>query len=195
MKNKNTETGGDPKLTSTKQESKNEDHKIIRQVLDGDVNAYGKLVKKHQQAVFNLLTAMLRDQEQARELTQQAFVQSYEALGSFRFRYKYFSWLYRIAINLALNELKKRKKYVGLDAIRSMKNEEMFEEDEKKVMLNKAIGKLKEKYRLLISMKYDQDMTYHDIAETLGIPEKKVKSRLFDARVQLKEMLVGTGYF
>ncbi|MDZ7740508.1 MAG: hypothetical protein U5Q03_01785 [Bacteroidota bacterium] len=79
MKNTNTVKRDDQEKTIIGDESAREDHEIIRQVLNGHVNAYEKLVTKYQQPVFQLLVRMLRDQEQARELLQQAFVQSYEA--------------------------------------------------------------------------------------------------------------------
>ncbi len=195
MKNNNPTKRDDPAEKLTGDESMREDHEIIRKVLNGHVNAYEKLVKKYQQPVFQLLVRMLHDQEQARELLQQVFVQSYEALGSFRFQHKYFSWLYRIAINLALNELKKQKKYVGLNAMSSMEGEALESTDHKEELLESAIDRLKEKYRLLITLKYYQNMSYQEIARSIDIPEKRVRSRLFEARLKLKEILIRSGYF
>lgn len=172
-----------------------EDNDLIQLVLNGSVNAYGLLIEKYQKAVYNLFLRMLHDQEEARELTQLAFIKAYEALSGFRSGCRFFSWLYRIAINLALNELKKKKNFVSLEKIYNLADEKTEENTDQELLLKKAIDKLKEKYRLVVILKYYQQLSYKEIADTLEIPEKKVRSRLFDARLQLKQNLQQTEYF
>jgi len=91
--------------------------------------------------------------------------------------------------------LKKQKKMVGLDTLKGVSDaaEELMNEREQ--LLQKAIKMLNEKYSVLIVLKYYEQMSYKEVAETMAITEKKVRSRLFEARQQLKEMLEKTSYF
>jgi RNA polymerase sigma-70 factor, ECF subfamily len=172
-----------------------EDQEIIREVLFRSVEAYRLLVSKYQVPVYNLLLRMVHDQDNARELTQEVFVKAYKALPIFRFEFRFFSWLYRMAVNLALNHLKMQKGYVSLELIKNMPVEEDEKDDEKHLQLKMAVNQLKDKYKALVVLKYYQQLSYTEIACILKLPEKKVRSRLYDARMQLKNMLERSGYF
>lgn len=180
---------------SQEQQIDRDDNDLIQLVLNGSVNAYGQLIEKYQTAIYNLFLRMLHDQDEARELTQQAFIKAYEALSKFRFEFRFFSWLYRIAINMALNELKKKKKFVSLTVLQNIAEEKSEENTDQEMLLKNAIEKLKDKYKLVIILKYYQQLSYKEIADSLEIPEKKVRSRLFDARLQMKQILQQTEYF
>lgn len=172
-----------------------DDNDLIQLVLNGSINAYGLLIEKYQTAIYNLFLRMLHDQEEARELTQLAFIKAYEALSGFRFSYRFFSWLYRIAINLALNELKKKRNFVSLEKVYNLADEKTEENTDQEILIKQAIDKLKDKYKLVVILKYFQQLSYKEISDTLEIPEKKVRSRLFDARLQIKQNLQQTEYF
>lgn len=172
-----------------------QDHALIRQVLGGDVNQYRHLVEKYQVPVYNLFLRMLKDAGQANELTQQTFVKAYMALEKFRFEYRFYSWIYRIAINLALSTIKRQKRNVGLEQVAEMAAQTAEQGNPDEIILKAAIKKLRDKHRIVIELKYFSEMSYNDIAETLELPEKRVKSRLYDARLQLKALLEEAGYF
>lgn len=184
-------TGQDVKVDS----GSRDDHEIIKRVLDGAVNEYRQLIEKYQVQLYNLFLRMLHDEEMARELTHQTFVKAYMVLGSFRFEHRFFSWIYRIAINQALTILKSRKKMVGLEEAYRLAGEDEPARREDSRHLRMAVNRLNDKYKAVIELKYFQQMAYKDIAEVLSITEKKVKSRLFDARLQLKSILEETGYY
>ncbi len=172
-----------------------EDHDVIRNVLNGDINSYRRLVEKYQGPVFNLLIKMINNYEDAEELTQDVFVKAYESLAGFNFKYRFFSWIYKIAINRALAELKHKKRHTGIEHIQNRLSEENTDETESGAHIKIAINKLKDLYKAVIILKYYEGLSYKEIAVVLDIPEKKVRSRLYDARIKMKEVLEKTGDF
>ncbi len=171
---------------------------IIEQVRKGQVDQYSLLVERYQNPVFHVILKIVHNEEDARELTQDVFVRSYESLCQYNPDYKFFSWIYRIAINQALLFVKRKKKSVPVEAIRN-KAEPPTGPDEdttsRNESLNKSVNRLDKKYRSVILLKYYAGLSYPEIAVALNIPEKKVKSRLFDARQILRKELVETESF
>jgi len=171
------------------------DHITVRHVLNESVNAYEILINKYQVPIYNLFLRMLHNQEDAEELTQETFVKAYEALPDFRFEYRFFSWLYRIAINLALNNLRKRKRFVGAEYLINIPEEKDEKKTENSEHLKWAVDQLKDIHKAVIVLKYYQQLSYQEMAFTLNIPEKKVRSRLYDARIKLKAILYNSNYY
>ncbi len=174
------------------------DFDIIRNVQQGQVNDYEVLVKKYQSPVFNLLYRMLNQQESAEALTQEVLVKAYENLGSFNFKSRFFSWIYRIAINTAISYRKKNLRFVTLDSMPQdvvKPAEEILMAKERSAILQAAINRLKDKYKTVIILRYYEQLSYHEIAEALNIDERKVKSRLFDARQLLRSQLQNNNFF
>lgn len=176
----------------------NDEFEIIRQIQKGQSACYKELVLGHQSAVYSLLYTMLRQHSLAEDLTQEVFIKAYENLNRFNFKSRFFSWIYRIAINTAITYRQKEKRMFLVDTdvlVSECSEEEKILENERSMILKKAIEELKEKYRLVIILKYFEQLSYAEIADVLKIPEKKVKSRLFDARKVLKSFLEENGYF
>lgn len=180
---------------STRSLIPDEDHTTVKRVLQGSVNDFRLLVEKYQIPVFNLFLRMLHDRNDAEEMTQAVFVQAYEALPAFRFEYRFFSWLYRIAVNHALNHLKIQRKFVGLDQIINKPDEINDTNPDKTEQIKLAVNQLKDPYKQVIILKYYQQLSYKEVAFVLEITEKKVRSRLYDARFQLKNTLEKTKFF
>ncbi len=196
MKNDDKIKGKSLSEISSEKPIKDDDHDIIRRVLFESTNVYELLVVKYQVPVFNLFLRMIHDRDEAEEMTQIVFIKAYEALPAFSFEHRFFSWLYRIAINQALNELKKQRRFVDIEKIKNISEEAIEKDSEKDHLLQNAVDKLKDKYKAVIVLKYFQQLSYKEVAFALNIPEKKVRSRLYDARLQLKEMLeCNTDYF
>ncbi len=195
MKNEDDIDKPDNEKQEVAQQSALEDHEIIKKVLKGQVNAYRVLVDKYQRPVYNLLIRMIHDRDEALELTQVVFVKAYEALATVRGDHKFFSWVYRIAVNTALNYLKKQKNNVGTKYLQNVEDEREDTFDEREYQLQYAVNQLKEKYRAVIVLKYYEQLSYKEVAYSLQISEQKVRSRLFDARMQIKEILEKTPYF
>ncbi|TVR38919.1 MAG: RNA polymerase sigma factor [Bacteroidia bacterium] len=180
---------------------KNEEFEIIRRILGGETQEYKKLVHNYQAAVYNVLYQMLHQHTEAEELAQDVFVKAYEKLATFNFQSRFFSWIFRIAINTAITHQKKAQRFLQLERLpedidhNAGNNEQQMMDKERDVILKKAILRLKETYRAVIVLHYFEQLSYAEIAEVLELPEKKVKSRLYDGRKLLKSMLEKQDFF
>ncbi len=165
---------------------------IIEEILRGNKEAYGRLIRIYQQPVFNLTWKMTGSAEDARELTQVVFIKAYTHLRKFDTNRKFFSWLYRIALNETQNYLKVGRRFEEIEKHEFMAGatpQEEYECKERQIMIQRALMTLKPHLRSLIILKYYDDLTYEEISELTGLPVKKIKSRLFSARQILKERL------
>ncbi len=154
------------------------------------------LVDKYGKQMFNTAYRMVNDHEDAMDATQSAFVKAYEKLDTFDSGYRFFSWLYRILVNESLNILNHRNHFDPLDSdiIVTEKNpEENYNDVELGNHLQSALMELKPDYRAAIVLRHYQGLSYREMGEIVGVPEKTVKSRLFSARRQLKDILARRG--
>ncbi|MDR4987507.1 MAG: RNA polymerase sigma factor [Bacteroidales bacterium] len=180
---------------------KNDENSVIRRILAGNIQEYELLVRNYQAAVYHVLYQMLQQHEEAEELAQEVFVKAYEKLETFNYRSKFFSWIYRIAINTAISHIKKSQRFVRLERLPedAGRNPDSVDkpvmEKERDVMLQRAMGELGENYRAVIVLHYFKELSYAEIAEVLDLSEKKVKSRLYDGRKLLKGILERQGFF
>jgi len=175
------------------------DEIFIQQCLQGDREAFGMLVSRHQRSVFNVALRMTKSYQEAQDITQAVFIKAYENLASYDTRFKFFSWIYRMAVNEALNNVKRSRRFEGLDPEHDYHTvlptpEIDFEENEMSRNIQNALMFMKVDYRALIILKHLQGLSYEEIAYVMEIPEKTVKSRLFTARQMLKEVLLKRGY-
>ncbi len=184
-----------------------EDHELVRTALGGDQSAYTRLRDKYWGSLNAMLYRMVRNREDADDLTQEAFIKAFRSLESFNFGYAFSTWLYRIASNNCIDYLrKKRLKTVSMDepvTTRKGEFERQFVDvnapmpdghitaSERSVILQKAIAELPEKYRLVIELRHVREMEYQDIAEELDLPLGTVKAHLFRARARLARALQG----
>lgn len=154
------------------------------------MSAYGR-------PVFNLALRMAGNREDARDLVQIVFVKAYEKLATFDGRSRFFSWIYRIAINESLNFLSRRKRQVELDENlisdeRAPDEQAVIGEEER--MVQAALLDLTAEYRQVIILRHFLDLSHVEMGTVLQLPEKTVKSRLHTARVRLGEALRKRGY-
>ncbi len=165
--------------------------------LSGDRKAFGMLVEKYGKQMFNTAYRMVNDREDAMDATQSAFVKAYEKLDAFDSTYRFFSWLYRILVNESLNILNHRNRFDPLDSdieVSEKDPEETYNDVELGNHLQSALMELKPDYRAAIVLRHYQGLSYREMGEIVGVPEKTVKSRLFSARRQLKDILARRGY-
>ena len=172
------------------------DAQIVARVLKGDQAPYGLLVERYQPAVFNAAYRLLGHIEEAADITQEAFLRAYQALDSYQTNRPLAPWLCRIAINLALSRLKKRRPALPLDEETgydppdpSAEPQAALLHAEQQQMLRQAILALPPDQRAVIELRHFQDQSYEEIAAGLGISLTNVKSRLFRARQQLRQIL------
>ncbi|HEX6850757.1 MAG TPA: sigma-70 family RNA polymerase sigma factor [Candidatus Polarisedimenticolaceae bacterium] len=172
------------------------DAALVREVIEGHVDAFEILVRRHQRPVYSAVLRMVRDPEDARDLAQTAFLKAFEQIGTFDPRYRFFSWIYRIAIHEAINHLQRRKRPEPLveDVVDDDKGpESRMEGRELERAVQAALAALTPEHRAVVILRHFLDGSYQEIAVALEIPEKTVKSRLFEARRALRLRLETMG--
>jgi RNA polymerase sigma-70 factor (ECF subfamily) len=173
-----------------------DDARWVRQTLEGNSKAFEALVQKYHKPIFNIAFRMIQDRDEAEDITQSVFVKAYVKLNTFNFHFRFFSWLYRMAVNESLNFLKERKRFSELDEryVASEKGpDESVQDDQQAELVQRAVMELAVDARIVIVLKHFMELSYQEMSWILDIPEKTVKSRLFTARQNLKEIIVRKG--
>jgi RNA polymerase sigma-70 factor (ECF subfamily) len=172
------------------------DRELVKRCLEGSERAFETLVDRYQKVVFNVAYRMVNDYDTAEDITQSVFVKGFEKMNTFNPKYRFFSWLYRITVNETLNYIKRMKRLEELSPnIESTAKspEREYHERELGSKIQSALMELDPKYRIVLVLKHFRECSYKEMSETLEIPEKKVKSRLFTARQLLRPVLVKRG--
>jgi len=185
-------------------ESRKEDSTLIRQALAGDQKAYHKLRLKYYIPIFKLINRMIRNREEVEDLTQEAFIKAFTSLASFNEEYSFSTWLYKIATNNAIDQVRKRKlqTFSINKPIESDENDYSFElpdtdpepdqemiAAQRRKMLDEAMNSLPAKYRQVILMRHVDEKEYQEIAKILKLPLGTVKAHIFRARELLYKRL------
>ena len=185
-----------------------DEKEIIEQVLAGDNNAFGLLVERYQDRVYNLALRMCGNADDAFDLAQEAFFRAWRGLSGFQQDAAFSTWLFRLAANVCLDWLraKKRRPTVSLttadddgEAVQmelrdpGKSPEELLEAAEDRAALVKAMNELPIEYRQILTMRAINDMSYTEIANALSMPDGTVKSRLARARLALRKKVLQIG--
>ena len=165
-----------------------DDESIVRRCLAGDRDAFGELVTRYEGPLYHVSLRILRDREEARDATQTTFLKAWRSLHTFDGHHRFFSWIYRIAMNEALNRATRNKRHDTLDPALPDGHhgpDREIELDETKRRVQAALMTLPEAQRDVIVLRHWLDLSYEEIADRIGVPLKTVKSRLFEARRRL----------
>ncbi len=171
---------------------------VKRSIEKNDQSAYAELLDRYKESVFYLLLKMVNNKDDAEDLTLEAFGKAFKNIEQYTPNYAFSTWLFRIATNNCIDFIrKKRMVTLSLDKtftsgdgdemtmdVRSdsLDPEEHLIRKQKNVLMRSIVEKLKPRYRLLVEMRYFQEMSYEEIAETLDLPLGTVKAQLFRAR-------------
>ncbi len=181
-----------------------EDRDLVDRVLDGDQASYGLLVQRYQSKIFAVAYGVLRHREDAREVSQEAFIKAYRNLPSFRRDSSFYTWIYRITVNLAIDFQRRahRKRETTFEDVKLSPDDvhatgprilgspaQQLEEKQLGDTIQGAIEQLPADQRTAIILREIQGLSYKEIAETMGCAEGTVMSRLFYARKKLQELL------
>jgi RNA polymerase sigma-70 factor (ECF subfamily) len=172
------------------------DRDLALRVRRGDVEAFGPLVNRYQDSVYSVCYRVLRDTQDAEDLTQEAFIRAYEKLDLYDIDQPFGPWIRRIAANLAINALKKRKLLLPIDEQRDRdphparsNPETALERAQLSRDVQAALGELLPHYRVAIELRHFHDLSYAEIAETMEIPLNTARSYLHRARQTLDWIL------
>jgi RNA polymerase sigma-70 factor (ECF subfamily) len=172
--------------------TKPDDTDLIHRCMQGDRSAFEVLLLRYEKPVFNAAYRMLNNSEDAKDVTQTVFLRAYENLDHFDPAYRFFSWIYRIALNESVNCLNKRNRTEELAREPIAETEgpdDAADSDQRSKRIQTALMTIKTEYRTVIVLKHFLDCNYVEISQILEIPEKKVKSRLYSGRQMLKVAL------
>ena len=179
------------------------DEELVAAILDGEAALYTDLVERYRGRIVNYVNRFLGNFEESEELTQEVFLRVYRALDRYNPRYRFSTWLFRVARNASIDLIRKRRlKLVPMQRVApdGQAREREFESEERdpyRVMRNlerrdaigAAIDGLRDDYRELIQLRHFAEMTYEEIAEFKGMPLGTVKNKLFRGRRMLKARL------
>ena len=173
------------------------DGSLVSQTQRGETEAFGELVRRYQNSVFNVCYRMLAERRDAEDLTQETFIRAYQRLGSFDKERAFGPWIRRVAANLCLNHIKAQKPATALiDDERDYQYETgeynlegKQQRSEEKGDIRAAILELPANYRAAIELRHYQEMSYKEISSQLNLPVSDVKSHLFRARKLLAKRI------
>jgi RNA polymerase sigma-70 factor, ECF subfamily len=175
------------------------DNELVQRAQNGDTQAFGELVLKHQQFVYNLALRGLGNPEDAQDLAQEAFLKAWRGLPSFRKEAQFRTWLYRITVNLCYNRRPQMRKEIGaqdIDSVVEMADTskrqvaEQAEFEEMRRYLLQKLEDLPRGYRILILLRYQQGLSYDEMAEVMDVPLGTIKTGLFRAHQLLRGALL-----
>ena len=174
-----------------------EENELVKASLDGDKNAFGEIVNRYQKMVARTVKGMLGDSVFAEDIGQEVFINLYYSLAEFRGEAKLSTYIQKIAVNLTLNEIKRRKRFFSMFSQKG--NNEMYEfevadhdtEERKEAseIVNKALLAMDPKFRIIVTMRMLQGYSTKETAEILDLPLGTVLSRLSRAQEQLRNIL------
>lgn len=181
---------------------------VIRQVLEGDPQAFAELVQAYEKQVYNLCLRMCGNREDARDLTQEAFVKAWRGLPFFQQESSFSTWLYRLTSNVCIDHLRREKRQIRVSLTLEHDEEEPVELEiadsqplpeeqllhhEQRQAVAQAMMQLEEEFRQVLILRVVQDLPYEQIAQIMNLRVGTVKSRLARARQKLKKILLESG--
>ena len=177
----------------------NDDAHLIDEALAGKSTAFGELVSRYQDRLYNTIVHVTGSSDDAYDVVQEAFVQAYVKLETFHRESAFFTWLYRIAFNAAISRRRREKPVQSVDQAREASGEEpvsrdsgpagRLERQERVSQVQRALATLSEEHRSVLVLREMDGCDYETIAEMLDLPVGTVRSRLHRARMQLREEL------
>jgi RNA polymerase sigma-70 factor, ECF subfamily len=183
-----------------------DDRRLIAECLSGRTEAFGAIVLRYQDRLYNAVVRITDHGDDAYDVVQEAFLNAYQSLGSFKGDAEFYTWLYRIAFNAAVSQKRKKRQAVSLESGRNghpvadpaddatdTRPGEALERSEDEARLYAALARLSPDHRAVLVMKDIDGLKYEEIAAVTGVPIGTVRSRLHRARLELRGLLGPSG--
>jgi RNA polymerase sigma-70 factor (ECF subfamily) len=171
---------------------------LIKHAIAGDTNAFAELVNTHQLFLYNLALRAVSNPQEAQDITQETFIRAWKGLKNFRGESGFRTWLYRIMMNLCYDRyprLVREKNTISIEEDEMEIPVESFleqftDQTELTTFIHRQLKTLPEVQRLVLSLRFQQDLSYQEISEVMDMPIGTVKTTIFRAKAQLKELLL-----
>jgi RNA polymerase sigma-70 factor (ECF subfamily) len=186
-----------------------EENDLVKRAKAGDLNAYEQIIILYEKKVFGLIYNLIKNYDELEDIAQEVFIKVYRNLKNFKEESSLYTWIYRITVNVCIDEMKKRRKVVSIDEKIQLDDgevdfqipdngkslEEILEEKDERLRLMNCINKLPESARTMIVLRDIKEFSYQEISEILNINIGTVKSKINRARELLKKLLGGVGTY
>lgn len=177
-------------------ESERDDRRLVEEFLKGEEKSFSQLVERYKERIYLLVWRMVRNREDALDLSQEVFIKAYKNLKRFRHESNFYTWIYRIAVNVALNFARRErfKSFLSLSdlserlASGSSPSEDM-ERDQLSGLIDRGIMKLPEKQRMVFILRHYEEMSVKEVAELVGRSEGTIKASYYQAIKKLQKFL------
>ncbi len=182
-----------------------EDHQLVKKAVEGDQMAYGKLMSRYRDAIFFMVLKMVHNRDDADDLTIEAFGKAFSNLEKYSPEYAFSTWLFKIATNNCIDFIrKKRLETLSIDEpietekgedysydlkAEGLDPEEHFIKKQRALLMREILDKLNPKYKMLIELRFFEELSYDEIAEKLSLPLGTVKAQLYRAKELLYHIL------
>lgn len=169
------------------------DDALVQRTQSGDAEAFSELVRRHEHSVYNVALRFMRNPSLAEDMAQEAFLKAYQKIGRFRGDARFSTWLYRIACNVCLTELQKRKRRSELTtqaapSAPGMPAMQAAQADEAEI-IRQCVTQLPRRYAEVITLYYLNECSYSQVAEIMNVPEGTLKTWMHRARKLLREIV------
>jgi RNA polymerase sigma-70 factor (ECF subfamily) len=167
---------------------------LVQKSLEGNLEAWGEIVRRYKEAVFGVALAILRDRADAEDATQEAFIRAYTQLHRYDLSRKFSTWLFTVTANVAKNMLRKRRRRVPIPRVRQEPDPaETVWKEEMLQAVREVVWSLPETYRAPLVLRYWHELDLAEIAQVLGLKVGTVKTRLHRGRALVKSRLAEQG--
>lgn len=176
----------------------NNEQDLICKILDGDTNTFAVLVDRYKDLVFTLALRMLKNREEAEEVSQDTFIKTFKSLGKFKGDSKFSTWIYKITYNTCLDRIKKISRTYNTVAIDEFTEHEVktidnaldnMEQEERKQAIQDCLQLLPSEDSFLLTLYYFEELSLDEISKTIGLTPNNVKVKLFRSRKKLSKIL------
>lgn len=175
------------------------DEALVTMTLNGQSAAFEELVRRYERQIYSLALRMMNNQEDANDVAQDIFIKIYHGLSKFDESRKFFSWMYKLALNVCYTQLKKRPPesytldnvidFAPLIPDKDTYPEDYFESKELRELVQQAISELPESFRVPVLLRYMEELSYQQIADVMDLPVSTIETRLYRGKALLQKRL------